>query len=149
MRFNNLKGQFPLPILRPVEFDSNYIDSDFVFSLDVNQETTSHSLDVEFEIIHNDVEQLVSENKATVSLAIHCDSTYLYEVIDLANTAHQSVNIDEQNVFGNVYFTLIVKAKKAIKNFKPKHLEPGFDGLEFDVRKGRYISDIGRVSAPL
>ena len=124
MRFNNMKGQFPLPILRSAESDSNYIDSDFIFSLEVNQESVPHSLVVDFEIKHDDIEGLVSENKATVSLAIHCDSTYFYE----------------QSVFGNVYFTLIVKARKAIDNFSPKLLEDGFEGLIFNARKGDVLA---------
>lgn len=140
MRFNNLKGQYPLPILRPTEFDSNYIDSDFLFSLEVIQENTPHSLAVDFEIKHDDISRLVREKKATVSLTIHCDPTYLYDVIDLANTAHQSVNFDEQLVFGSVYFTLIIKATRAITGFSPKLLEPGFDGLAFNVRKGDILA---------
>lgn len=140
MRFNNLKGQFPLPILRPAGFDSNYVNSDFIFSLEVNQESTPHSLVLDFEIKHDDIDRLVQDKSAAVSLAIHCDSTYLYDVIDLANTPHQSVNFDEQLVFGNVYFTLIVKASRAITDFCPKLLESGFDGLAFNVRKGDILA---------
>ncbi len=140
MRFNNLKGQFPLPILRPAESDSNYINSDFTFSLEVNQESTPHSIVVDFEIKHDDIEQLVSENKATVSLAIHCDSTYFYDVIDLANAAQQTLSFDEQSVFGSVYFTLIVKARKAVKEFRPKYLEAGFEDLAFNVGKGDILA---------
>ena len=140
MRFNNLKGQFPLPILRPAGFDSNYVHSDFIFSLVVNQENTPHSLVVNFDIKHPDIEKLIQDKSVTVSLTIHCESTYLYDVIDLANTSTQTVNFDEKLVFGSVYFTLIVKAVKAITNFRPKHLEPGFDGLEFNVRKGDILA---------
>ena len=140
MRFNNQKGQFPLPILRPAESDSNYVNSDFIFSLEVNQETSPHSLVVDFDIIHDGIKKLVSENKATVSLAIHCDSTYFYDVIDLANTAQQIVTFDEQIVFGSVYFTLIIKAKKEIVDFRPRHLEAGFDGLAFNVSKGDMLA---------
>jgi len=140
LRFNNLKGQFPLPILRPAEFDSNYVNSDFIFSLEVNQESTPHLLVVDFEIKHDDIDRLVRDKSATVSLAIHCDSTYLYDVIDLANTLHQTVNFDEQLVFGRVYFTLIIKATKAITDFRPKLLELGFDELAFNVRKGDILA---------
>ena len=140
MRFNNLKGQYPLPILRPEEFGSNYVNSDFIFSLEINQKSIPHSLLVDFEIKHDGIDRLVREKNATVSLAIHCESTYLYDVIDLANTSNQSVNIDEQIVFGSVYFTLIVKATKAIIDFRPKYLETGFDGLAFNVRKGDILA---------
>lgn len=135
-----MKGQFPLPILRPMGSDSNYVNSDFIFSLEVNQKSTPHSLVIEFEIKHDNIEQLVNTNKATVSLAMHCDSTYLYDVIDLANTKHQILTIDEQSVFGNVYFTLIVKAKNAITKFRPLNLEDGFDGLEFNIIKGDILA---------
>jgi len=140
LRFNNLKGQYPLPILRPAEYDNNYVYSDFSFSLEVNQENTPHSLTVDFEIKHDDIDRLVREKKATVSLAIHCEPTYLYDVIDLSNTAHQTVIFDEQRVFGSVYFTLIVKALRVISDFRPKHLEPGFEGLSFNVKKGDILA---------
>ena len=129
-----------MPILRPAEFDSNYVNSDFIFSLVINQVSTPHSLVVDFEIKHDDIDQLILNKSATVSLAIHCDSTYLYDVIDLADTPHQSINLDEQLVFGSVYFTLIIKASRAITNFCPKFLEPGFDGLAFNVRKGDILA---------
>ena len=140
MRFNTPRNEYPLPILRPDGHDSNYVKSDLIFDMDIESDTSPNKIVLEQEIKQPDVRELITSKKATVSLAVHCDETYFYDLIDLSDKKKQAVNFTESNVFGNVYFTLIVKAIKDFSGFKPKNLEAGFDGLSFDVRKGDILA---------
>ena len=140
MRFNTQVGDFPLPILREPGSNGNYIDSEFTFGMEVNSNSSPHKVDLKFSIDHPEIGELIKKGFANPSLAIHCESTYFYEMIDLADKYEQSVNFDESSVFGTVYFTLIIKATKGISSFKPTRLEEGFEGLSFDVRKGDILA---------
>jgi hypothetical protein len=140
MRFNTPRNGYPLPILRPDGHDSNYMKSDLIFHMDIESDTSPNKIVLKHEIKQPDIRKLINSKKATVSLAIHCDDTYFYDLIDLSNKKKQTINFTESNVFGNVYFTLIVKAVRDFSGFKPKKLEYGFNGLTFDVKKGDILA---------
>lgn len=140
MRFNTQRNEYPLPILRPDGHNSNYVDSDLTFDMNIKSDTSPNKIVLEHEIKQPDVRKLINSKKATVSLAVHCDDTYFYDLIDLSNKKKQTINFTETNVFGNVYFTLIVKAVQDFSGFKSKKLESGFDRLTFDVKKGDILA---------
>lgn len=140
MRFNNLIASFPQPVLRPADFESSYLNSDFKFDLELEVHTTPHKLNISCEILHDDIVQLIQQNKAKLALAVHCKDTYLYEIKTLSLKKQQQITLSENDVFGNVYFTLVVIATKDISGFSPDHLEPAFAGLSFDIRKGDVLA---------
>ena len=140
MRFNNEKGEYPLPILRPREYQSDYENSDFKFDLTVKTDQDPHSLSIEFYIGHEGIRKLVYEGKASLSLAIHCEATYLYQMIDLGADSPQSITYDQQKFFGDVFFTLVVKAVTEFNDFSPSGLVKSLSGLGFSVCKGDFIA---------
>jgi len=140
MRFNSQTGFFPQPILRPSGYDSSYDNCDFKFEFSIDGSSSPHKLDITFEIDQSDVLKLVKKGKANVALAIHCNNTYFYDLIDLAFSKNQTVSLDEKTVFGSVYFTLVVKAVKPITGFKPGKLNSSFTGMSFDVEKGDILA---------
>ncbi len=136
MRFNSQIGMLPRPVLRPDDHDSSYVGCDFEFELEIDEDMSPHKLKIKHRISQPDIINLIKQEKAIVALAVHCDSTYFYEVYDLANKPEQTISLEEKNVFGNVYFTLIVRAVKPIAGFSPKKLDSIFSGLSFDISRG-------------
>jgi hypothetical protein len=140
MRFNLPRFEFPLPILRGSGTDSNYINSDLQFEIELDIASSPIRANIQLKIDQPEITQLVSNKKATISLAVHCEETYFYELYDLSNKPKQSISLDESALIGSVYFTAIVKAVKDIAGFTPSNLEQGFSGLNFAVRIGDILA---------
>jgi hypothetical protein len=140
MRFNKPQSEYPLPILRPKDFDSDYLESSFDVKIDFFRDSSPHKAEITFDINQKEILDLVKSNKAIVSLAISSLDTYLYELHDLGNVRKQIVTYNEKNLHGYVYFTLIVRAIQNEPCFTLSDLGKGFQAHSFDVRNGDILA---------
>ena len=145
MRFNKKNDSLMGPVLRSEGSNSNYINGSFEASFELN---SPDQITVEYTLVQGKIETLLKEQQASLALAVHCEDTYFYEMFDLSTVKEQKVSLPEGHLMGNVYFTLVVKAMKPIKNFKPEGLRPEFHGLEFDIRTGDFLAVSDEFKVP-
>jgi hypothetical protein len=141
MRYSNLIGTLPHPILCSSDVESSYADGTFRFDMQVDRDKRPHQLKVEYEIRHPSIQNLIENDSASVALAIRCQQTYFYEVLEIPKgTCEQSLTFQDRDVMGHVHFNLIVIATKAIPDFRPEGLIGGYEGLSFNIRQGDVLA---------
>jgi len=140
MRFNNIQTSLPGPILRSAEHNRTYTSGYFTASIELNSSVNPHTITVEYELHQNAIKKLLKKQAAALALVITCGDTYFYEHIPLSILEEQTVTLNEAAFLGRVYCTLIIKAVKPIKNFKPSGLIAGFDGMRFNIRAGDVLA---------
>lgn len=140
MRFNHRIGLLPQPVLRPNDHESSYEGCNFSAEISIDATELPHKINIEHLIEQPDIVDLIKKGKAEVALAVHCDATYYYEMIDIALRKKQEITFSENRVFGKVYFCIIVRAVKDISVFSPSKLRPAFSGLTFEIGKGDILA---------
>ncbi len=141
MRYSNLIGSLPHPVLFASDGENSYADNEFVFRMLVDRDKRPHQLQIEYDMDHLGIQALIDADNASVALAIHCQNTYYYKVIEIPKgSLTQSLTFPDCDVMGHVYFNLLVMATRDIPNFKPAGLREGFDGLSFNIRKGDVLA---------
>ena len=140
MRFNHRIGLLPQPILRPLDHESSYEQSDLKVELSIDSSGHPHKIDIEYFIDQPDIVDLIKNGKAEAALAVHCDGTYYYELIDIALRKSQTIIFNEDRVFGKVYFCIIVRAVRSIPAFAPSNLRTAFSGMSFKIKKGDILA---------
>ena len=140
MRFSRQTGAYPCPVLKEELDECAYSNGKFAFTLDIDTSKSPNTLEIKSELQQPEIESLIKNQDANLALGVHCDKTYYYDLVDLSNKPSHSITLDEQQVFGNVYFFLVVKAKRAISNFSPSGLDSVFNGMSFNVRCGDLLA---------
>ncbi|GAA3975893.1 hypothetical protein [Allohahella marinimesophila] len=140
MRFSRQTAAYPCPVLKEDLRECAYLNGKFAFTLDIDTSRSPNTLEIKSELQQPEIESLIKDRAANLALGVHCDKTYYYDLVDLSNKPRHSITLDEQLVFGKVYFFLVVKAKRAISNFSPSGLDAVFNGMRFDVRCGDLLA---------
>jgi len=142
MKFNGYS--FPHPVLG--------LNDDIVgqaevqtFTVDEKSDKSNYILQVDYSLVNEDLQNLLSAKKIEFVCEINCSST-LYRRAEKTIRLQHRIKIPKDYVRENVELLFILVSVEELNHYKNSTSHPDFSGYEFDLDTGDVLAYLGEAS---
>ena len=132
----NSDMNYPYPILRtePVDYKTGFFSADIIKT----NEKNGFTLNVDYSVNNEEIQELLSKRIITYALQIQCLSTW-YREIKISDSNSQTLFIPSNAVHERVDLCPCIIALEDIDNFSNIDFSEDFEGISFGLHKGEVL----------
>lgn len=133
----NLQNRmYPYPVISTESDD--YINSKFEAEIDVEQGINDITLNIKIVLENNDILKYIDDRKIEYIVHIECTNTY-YRKCENTSKKNITIKIPQDKLLNKVVICTAIIAKEKIENFTSKSFNKDYDGIVFEIPRGRVL----------